>query len=400
MVEKAKDGPLKEHLAAIREHVQRPRANHEVVRKTSREQYQSIVTAIFESTNPDLNQSLSETQHRQCMEYYSTLLSIRDREEIINVLCRQNPDLFTQTVKEAMAALDPLIRQVHDKIDLKEHLTDAEGFIGEFIKVGKGTKIGDGWGLNSGGFKRTPSSTKDYVDLLRDHRYLLYKWLHRIASQTPEIRDTFRQWAVETVKVFRNPALEAGNNDLPGGEGSASDKSSHQRCSLATGAGAMDAPLTKIFASLPEETQKSLLPVLDSHARYLSSLHETSTARMQAILDEVNEPVEERRPVKEDVSGPGLYLASWQNLMDETLITPEKPHGAVRYGRDVRNAVTQGKTGAASSGRNSRSGSPAPSVREGSRIQRSLDGPDTKLVVAAMDVPFGDFLADLNEKEA
>ncbi len=44
---------------------------------------------------------------------------------------------------------------------------------------------------------------------------MMYKWLHRVASQTPHIRDMFRDWAVEVIKAFRDPnvALTSVNGE-------------------------------------------------------------------------------------------------------------------------------------------------------------------------------------------
>ena len=92
--------------------------------------------------------------------------------------------------------------------------------------------------------------------------------------------------------------------------------------------------------------------------------------------------------------------------MDETVITSATAHGPVREGRDVRDAMTQGKTGAGvasarsdRNGRRSREASPtpakvtrrpapAPEVSEGPRA------PDTRLVVESLGDRFRELLAD------
>jgi hypothetical protein len=386
-IEKLKDDQLVEHLNTIKTFVEQPDANFEAVRRVSQEQKVSIVMAILKSENPEQVPALSEAQHAQCMEYYSVLLSLRDRQEFTNTLCRQNPDLFTQALKEVVAAFDPLIRQLHDKIDLREHVADAESFIGEFIEVGKGRKSGLG-------SKRTPSTTKDYVDLLHRSKHMMYKWLHRIASQTPEIRELCCDWAVEAIKVFRNTALD--------GTSSAKEKPREKgRPHISEGAGAVNTELEAAFSSLTEETRALLLPILDTHATYLVSAQDTSTGRMQAILDELNEKAHPSASVAATRGSPGVYLASWQNLLDETLISPETPNGPLRRGRDVKDAVAQGKLGAGAGSIRGTSAPPSLSSRDPSPSPMRLamaeaapdaERPDSRAVVEAMGQMFREML--------
>src|SRR3569833_2641902 len=156
-IEKARDGPGKDHLGSIREHAMRGSlAAHREVRNKSEEESRSIIDSILDYVDPELSRSLSEPHHALCISYYSAVLSMDDREKITSVLCRQNPDLFTQAVKELVAALDPVIRQLHDVIDLKEHLGDAEIFVEKFLVVGKGKKPDSRCG--GGGARRGPAA--------------------------------------------------------------------------------------------------------------------------------------------------------------------------------------------------------------------------------------------------
>jgi hypothetical protein len=107
-VEKVKRGPSKEHLAVIRKYINQPRAKHDEIRNTSIESRTSIIAAIFQDADPKLLQSLTEVQHEQCLVYLSSLLSIRDREEITRVLCRQTPDLFTQIIRDSVTTFEPV----------------------------------------------------------------------------------------------------------------------------------------------------------------------------------------------------------------------------------------------------------------------------------------------------
>jgi len=344
-VEKAKDKPSKAHLTVIKEHIERPRWFHEEVRQNSITRKESVVVSIFKSTDPELLDNLSDSHHTMCMEYYSALLSMRDRDVITSVFCRQNPDLFTQALREAVAAVDPLIRQLHDKIDLREHISDAEWFVGAFIETGKGTK-------GNGDRKATqaPPSVKDYLELLRKAKPVWFKWLHKVGSQTPEIRDIFRTWAIETIKEFRAPedspdAVTLGTEQQP----TIQLNDARKGRAISAGAGAMSSDLQEAFASLPPETQEAILPILDAHIAYIAKLDEISLERMQFSVDEAHSDAG-GKAAPAGRPGPGQYLARWQSLLDETLITPAEQTGPPRRGRDVKGVTTQGKIGALATG--------------------------------------------------
>ncbi|KAK4155634.1 PX-associated-domain-containing protein, partial [Chaetomidium leptoderma] len=211
-IEKAKgaSSPSKEQLAAIKNYINKTRKEHDETRRASSENAGSIVITILERSKPGLSVSLTEPQHTQCLEYLSALLAVRDRDEISNSLCRQNPDLFTQAVKDAVTSFEPMIRAIHQQVDLREHVSAAEGLISDFISVSKAKKSTSGRlapsepNKGDGSETRAPS-VEDYVLLLRNNRQLLYNWLHQLASQCPEIKDVFCAWAKDTIKVFRQP---------------------------------------------------------------------------------------------------------------------------------------------------------------------------------------------------
>ena len=364
----------KAQLAALREHLARPRAYHEAVRRESAElanpatgQHKSLVVAILESVDPSLlAPPLTEAQHAQLAQYYAALLSVHDRREITNVFCRQNPDLFTQALRDGVAAFDPIIRGIHDKIDLKEHVSDMEGFINEFLKVSKGAKPSSASSSSSssskkggggGGDERILPTVKDYVELLRRNRHLLYKWLHRVAHDTPDIREMFRAWAVETIKLFRGP--EAGD----GGSAPHDTAPVSAESRLNGGAGAMDQDLQAMFSRLSLENQTTVLSQLDDHVVYLRALDEAASRQRQALLDKISAPVskdggdddkknndknkdDDDDNNKKQAPGSGRFIARWQELLDDTIIGPATAEGPLRHGRDVAHMATQGKTSA------------------------------------------------------
>ncbi len=421
-IEKAKgpSSPSKAQLAAIKAYLKQPRDEHDDTRKDSLQTAKSIVVAILERSKPDLLPSLSETQHAQCLEYLSALLAARDRDEIANALCRQNPDLFTQAIKDAVASFEPMIRSIHQHVDLREHVSAAEGFIAEFIHVSKAKKSSSGLlgSLKASASKRDPSETsapsvEDYVILLRNNRQLVYNWLHQLASQCPEIRADFCAWAKETIKLFRQ--------STPPVPDPASPPDPHTPRARPGAAGSLSAPLQDLFASLPPATRSRILPTISAHATYLSTLETLSLARMQHILDNMppnptaatttittsastpttptltpssasassyfspafwsgrstprattptpqqqHQHQQQQRLSEErsrSFAGPGMYLSRWQHLLDDTLVGPAElapgaGGGALRTGREVKGLVTRGKTG-------SGSGSGSGSAKEG-----------------------------------
>ena len=385
-IDKAEDGPPEECLSVIRDHLLLTHVEREAARNTSMQQQESIVTTILNTKNPKLAEDLSEEHHSLCMEYYSVQLSIRDRDEITNIMCRHHPDFFTQMWKDALAAVDPLLRELHENIDLREHISDAEVFVGHFIKVARGTE--------GTGAEYTPPGIKDFVRLLHESKPLLYKWLHRVASQTPVLRDKFRDWAAEAIKTFQNPRSGvAVANDIS---------------TAGSGAGRLNGPLGKFLASLDPETHTALCQILDAHASYLETMGKRSIQRIQIILDDLNEENSDCSAPETVHEGPGLYLARWQHLMDETIITPETAHGPARKGRDVKGATTQGKPGTGpstrskQSGRRSRAASPSSPIDRVARPQNEsglLPAPDTRLVVERLGEMFRD-LVDVRARAA
>lgn len=397
-IEKAKGGLTKEQLGAIKKYVNSPLTERERIFRTSVENRTSIVVMVLREANPKLVESISDETHGLCLDYLSALLSVRDRDEITKVLCRQNPDLFTQAIKDGVAACEPLIRDIHDKVDLREPISDMESFIGQFIETGK-------QGSSASKEETSVPSVKDYVELLRRNRKMVYKWLHNLARECPDIREMFREWAKDTIKVFRtadpNTILNGGESDETGVKtnGNLENQDPETTSPFDRGAGAMDQTLNRIFSALGEDTRVSLLPLLDSHARYLSSLNDYSSARMQRILDQVSG--KENPGDKGDmVAGPGLYLSQWQNLLDETLITPDSPQGKPRHGRDVKHVTTQGKTGANGSGssKGGQDGGSAAAKLHSVRRVLSPGAPDVSLVVDKLGGTFHEYLSGLTQQ--
>ena len=135
-LESSRNAPDKKVFKALKAHVYATRDKHEAVRSQSLSESKSIVAVILETSDPPFKidaKTLNEHQHSVAMEYFSTYLSIRDREEITRVLCKSNPDVLTSTVRDAVAGMDPVIRAIHNAVDLSGTVTDAEAFITDSV---------------------------------------------------------------------------------------------------------------------------------------------------------------------------------------------------------------------------------------------------------------------------
>lgn len=314
-IKKTKDPELEKALTFLDQHIQSERSEHESVRDTSREQQASIVVSILTTHDEKVASSLTEAQHKLCLEYYAAQLSIRDIKKIIDVTCRDSPDLLTPLIKATLQAFEPMIRMVHQSVDLRKHLSSLEKLLRDLIETSKPK------GANG---SAAPPSVDDFVALLRRNRYRLFDYFTDVAQGCPDLRETWREWANRAVESFRMQPTEPTSGDL--------------------GAGSMGKQLQELFTRIPSNQHSEALAAIDSHARYLSSLELESLERMQNILDQSTD--EEHK--QKNMRGPGLYLSQWQSLMDSTLITPGQKQGPIRCGRDVRRIKALGKTGAIS----------------------------------------------------
>lgn len=325
-VEKAKSdaAPTEEMLEAIRMYVSLPRSEHVAAREGSVKSGRSIIVTILEAQDGRLAAGMTDAQHRLCLEYYSALLSVHDREAITAVLCRTPPDLFTQAVKDVVGAYEPMIRSVHSRVDLRFYLEATQGFITDFIRASRPKKGSEDKGDRL-------ASVEDYVVLLRNNRGLLYRWIHDFAKNCPEVWEEFRRWAKDVAVRFRQP-----RDDEDGGKG--------ERKS-------MKELLNGLFASLDDEaTRAEVLEAIDSHARYLDSVTQLSQRRLQMVINATASSSSSSSSTTGTAygsmtSGPGVYLSQWQSLLDTTVITPSSKEGLPRHGEDVKFVTTMGKLG-------------------------------------------------------
>ncbi|KAJ4289625.1 hypothetical protein N0V90_010954 [Kalmusia sp. IMI 367209] len=337
-LESCKDAPKKEVFKAIKAYVYASKDRHDAARNISIQESKSIIGVILETSDPFVDPaSLSDHQHTVAMEYYSNYLSIRDREELTKILCKLQPDVLTSAMKDAVAAFDPVIRAVHNAVDLSGTVYDAEVFLTDLIKVSKPKKPN---GSNSRPSSRssspnrhTPASVadpsggsqiptvEDYVQLLRKHMPSAHKFLHQVCKNAPDLANQYREYAQAVLSEFRvdNEARAAEEN----GE---------------RGAGSMTGPLQSLFHTLSAEKQEELRKLLDQHEKHLQSLKKTSHSRLQTIMAShaSTSPSKRQSHARGTTHGPGMYLSRWHSLLDSTYITPATLNGPVRRGWEVK----------------------------------------------------------------
>ena len=340
-LESNRDAPKKEVFKAIRNHVYASRDTHDAARNISIEESKSIIRVILETADPPVDpENLNESEHIIAMEFYSTYLSIRDREELTKILCKMQPDVLTSAVRDVVSAFDPIIRAVHNAVDLSGTVSDAESFLTDLIKVskpkranGSGSRSGSRSNSRSSSPNSTPASVTDapgniqmptveeYVQLLRKHMPSSHKFFHQICKNAPDLANQYRDFAKAVLAEFRiDDAAKAAEQK---GEG---------------GAGNMTAPLQSLFATLPSEKQDELKKLLDQHEKHLKTLKSTSHTRLKEILNSTH-PKDASKPTpagKGTTHGPGMYLSRWHSLLDSTYITPATLNGPVRRGWEVK----------------------------------------------------------------
>jgi hypothetical protein len=297
-----------DHAAVSLIQLSRLRANYNAENESK-----SIVTIICEDV--DLAQ-LNEEQHDLALKYLCLCLSIEDRDQLSQIICKHQPDLITETVREAVAAYDPIIRGVHNAVDLSASCQDAENFLADFEGLlgrlkrssdTKGSRVSEKSGSDS-----PAVNVGDFADVLRRHQQSLHRFLHQMAKNGGEVTEQYKTYVKAASAQFRSANPQVDNKVGPA-HGSAGD---------------MKVQLNKIFAALSSESQEAILEVSDNYAAYLMALDSVSEDRMKAVLLEGDSPA----------AGPGSFLARWQQFLDATPVTPTKAKGKVNFNSSARSA--------------------------------------------------------------
>ncbi|SMR53916.1 unnamed protein product [Zymoseptoria tritici ST99CH_1A5] len=295
-LEKDKDGPPKEVQDELKDWIKRSRAEHEECRTRSRESNMSIVAVILSLSS--VSADLSPLQHDKAHEYLSVILAIRDRQEIVRVMCKRNPDILTAAIREAVDAYTPMIRHVHQAVNLSDTLWDFERFLTDMLSVAKPK--------GSKGQEKAPS-VEDFVDLLHRHQSSVHKFLHQAAKNGKEMVSWWQDYAHKAVAQFRC------DETPPSSASVVSDKM--------TMGGAKTA-MHEEFAKLSQDDQKVVKQELEAHRKYVDDIHTASATRIKAVIERT----------RSSPFGPGAFLARWQQLLDNTVVTPATFQGPVRYG--------------------------------------------------------------------
>jgi hypothetical protein len=350
-LESQRNAPDKRVFKTIRSYVYASRDTHEAGRNISIQESKSIICVILETASPPIEpDSLTAHQHDIAMEHYSTLLSIRDREELTKVLCKMQPDLLTSAIRDLVSAFDPIIRAVHNAVDLSGTVTDAENFLTDLIRTSKPKDVNSGTADGTAHARSITDTTaagtptvEDYVQLLRKHMPSAHKFCHQVVKNAPELSKQYLDFARTCVSEFR----VHDSSPLPT-NGQATQASNITE----GGAGNLTPTLHTLFSSLPTEKQGHLKGLLDQHARHLQHLKSVSHSRMEVLVRSTSRPlspsttashsdnthmaIDPKHHANGTNHGPGVYLSRWHALLDNTLITPATLHGPVRRGYEVK----------------------------------------------------------------
>lgn len=216
-----------------------------------------------------------------------------DRQRLVNVLCRHNPDLLTPILRDIVTAYEPIIRAIHNAVDLSGTVYDAQVFIDDFIKVSKTDT-------------NSQPGVSDYVSLLERHQRSTHRFLHQVTKNGKEMTEEYRLFVHEVAGHFRRP----------NGDGASPTQEDQ-----------MSQSLNDFVASLPSADVEVAIHEIDHYAAYLALLYFSSSERTSAVFSG-----EKRDQSNEQPIGPGAYIERWQSLLDETEITPANPEGPVRRG--------------------------------------------------------------------
>jgi hypothetical protein len=302
----------------------------------------SIIISILSSSS--LSTDLSELSHKLALEYLSCHLSIRDRKEIIRVLCHSKPDHVTTAVRTAVSAYEPVIRNIHNAVDLSDTVSDFEAFLRDTLKMARIHPPGkDG--------ETTIPTVGDFVHLLKKHQYSCHKFLHQCCKNGKELIGWYLKWAKEAASHFKR--------NVPSSDSKIKD------------AGDLTDPINDLFSKLLKEQQEEILPILDQEIKYLDEMHASSQRRLDSVLksppsknpaiarvlaSSSNSSSRASSPDRGGKStpqtpllvssqgpstapGPGAYLARWESLLDHTPITPLSTTGETASA-DSKDAVT------------------------------------------------------------
>ncbi|KAK6510714.1 hypothetical protein TWF506_009817 [Arthrobotrys conoides] len=366
-LEKSKDCPSKQHLAAILAYTKLNRIDQEDYRVISKASSTSIVHSIISLAPSSPSTDFTADGHKLLLEYLSIQLSIRDREHLILVLCKSNPDVLTAAIRDIVQIYEPILRDLHNSVDLSTTIADFERFLNDMIKTAKipsadGTSTPTTTDENG---LRKPPGVEEFVRLFERHQKSCHVFLHQFCKKGDMAKELWLEYAKYAAKQFRRPEGVTGE-----------------------GAGGFTATLNKLVNELNEEDKKVVLQQMDEYEEYLQKLNQKTKRRMASIVS-MNDG-ELKKPLKK---GPGNFLFKWQELLDSTEITPaEATGGKVRCGKDtsVRAASGVGLDGVRRGGK---SVAGVGEIVNGDGVKEVVEMPDVRKTVELLLPRFKEVLA-------
>lgn len=210
-----------------------------------------------------------------------------------------------------MEVYEPVIRRLHDSVDLSATVADFEKFLNDLLKVSRPAS------------DRTAGATVlTYVHLLRRHQASSHRFLHQVTKNGKELSQWYKDYTKNAVAQFRQH--ESMNNE--GQE--------------LGGAGTLTTALSQLVRALPLSDQDTVEKEVAAHSAHLKAITAKSSSRMK--LDVAADRQEAHTDAQQSplATGPGTYLARWNALIDATTVTPLTLVGGLRSGADasVRNA--------------------------------------------------------------
>ncbi|KAI4173485.1 MAG: hypothetical protein LQ346_008412 [Caloplaca aetnensis] len=299
-IEQSRDSLDKSQMDQFRKYASATAQEQDAIRKRSRTESISIVKAIL--AQGKASQSLTDSCHKLALEYVSLQLAIRDREKLIEVLCHHQPDLLTTSIRELVKVYDPIIRALHNAVDLASGVTDAQAFLDDMISLS----------LIDNSKKGKIPTVQDFVHLLQKHQGSSHVFIHQALKNGKELSQWYHEYARHAVEQYK--------------------QETHVELSAPHVAAAGD--LTGFFNELVSKQSKNeqqlIIGELDRYANFLESLSAQSKARMQNI---VHASLSSSNDNNSQVDGnPGMFLYKWQCFIDDTPITPGPEGGAPRTG--------------------------------------------------------------------
>ncbi|KAF2668589.1 hypothetical protein BT63DRAFT_425892 [Microthyrium microscopicum] len=302
-IKESEDMPSEDYTAKLNEYVGFDYYVQESYRQKSQVEGKSIVTVIFEESSLE---PLEGESHHVAVEYLGLRSKLRDREVLSKIICKSSPDILTQTIREGVAAYDPIFRAVHNAVDLSSTCLDLESFLRDFMKLfeaappsSNGTSTPTPKATQDTNLKKNDVGVEQFAAVLRKHQHSLHKFLHQMAKNGGSVTEDYRTYAKEAAAQLKSSRKE----------------------DTQPSAGDMTLDLEKLVAALPADKQKQVLEAVDMYAGYLMALTSVTEDRVRGVV-QGNAPR----------AGPGVFLARWQNLLGATATTPTKPSGPVRYG--------------------------------------------------------------------